>query len=207
MPICNEEIGVTGKTPTRDGRCSADGAPTTPAAGAPAVNASPGNAVPAPPSYQEVTTLATQLAVELQLPKPVIHLGPDPAMNEWKQAFVGVPYWFWSDDPATKTVTLTRNGVTLTMTAQRGPLQITTGDGTTLSCPTTTVQTAANIGQPSPTCGHTYRQPSYPDAYTLTATRSWSVQWSGAGYSGTIPTSTTATQQQIVGELQSVRTK
>lgn len=207
MPICDEEIGVTGKAPTRDGRCSADGAAPS-RAGAPAASgAAPGAAVPAPPTYEEVTTLATQLVVELQLPKPVVHLGPDPAKNEWKQAFVGVPYWFWTDDPATQSATVTRNGIALTLTAQRGPLQLTTGDGVTLTCAATTLQAEAQIGQASPTCGHTYQQPSYPGAYTLTATRTWSVQWSGAGYTGTIPASTTASQQQVVGELQSVRTK
>lgn len=79
------------------------------------------------------------------------------------------------------------------------------GDGTTVTCARTTKWIKGNqpIGAASPTCGHTYLEPG---DYTVTATHHWALRWQGAGQSGTIPLTSTATFPLHVGELTSVIT-
>jgi hypothetical protein len=86
------------------------------------------------------------------------------------------------------------------------------GDGTKVTCRNPgTEWTPAKGDADSPTCGHTYLvdsgdQPD--DAYTITATSHWKVDWSGAGQSGTITfTLTGPTRQLEVVELQALRTQ
>ncbi len=56
-----------------------------------------------------------------------------------------------------------------------------------------------------PTCGIRYQHTTKGGTFTVTATTSWVVQWTGGGQSGQIqmPT-TTSTTDVRVGELQSV---
>jgi len=58
----------------------------------------------------------------------------------------------------------------------------------------------------SPDCGHTYEKSSAhepDDAYTVTATSSWVITWSGAGQTGTIRLDDLNRSTQIrIGEAQ-----
>ena len=80
------------------------------------------------------------------------------------------------------------------------------GDGTTVTC---TGPDAAGTPYhdaydltPSPTCGHIYQKQGNP--HTITATSHWTVDWTGAGQSSTIPIDVTATTTRIIGELQAI---
>ena len=162
---------------------------------------------PATPTRADAEAIARTLISRLQLPEPQPHLGPDPSLNEWNMAVVGVPYWIWTDTPTTLTTRVTGYGITITLNATRTHLTLTPGDGTTHTCTTTTpYPTTAAIGATSPTCGHTYTWPSRTKTtphgtYPLSLTAHWNIHWTALGHTGTIPTTTTATHDLPVTEL------
>lgn len=162
---------------------------------------------PATPTRADAEAIARTLISRLQLPEPQPHLGPDPSLNEWNMAVVGVPYWIWTDTPTTLTTRVTGYGITITLNATRTHLTLTPGDGTTHTCTTTTPYPAtAAIGATSPTCGHTYTWPSRTKTtphgtYPLSLTAHWNIHWTALGHTGTIPVTTTATHDLPVTEL------
>lgn len=175
---------------------------------APATPADPAApARPAAPTRADADAIARTLISRLQLPEPQPQIGPDPSLNEWNMAVVGVPYWIWTDTPASLTTRVTGYGITITLNATRSHLTLTPGDGTTHTCTTTTpYPTTASIGAASPTCGHTYTWPSRTKTapqgtYPLAITAHWNVQWTALGYTGTIPVTLTATRDLPVTEL------
>lgn len=161
----------------------------------------------APPIDPAVIARAALL--RLPIPEPVAHIGPDPANNEWNMTAVGYPMWLWTDDTLVHTSTITEQGITLTLTARRTTTRFDTGDGNIVYCGTTTPWNRNSIpGQPSPTCGHTYMQPSLPETYALTATTHWTVTWEALGQTGTLPFQRTGPAAAVpVGELHAVRTR
>jgi len=83
------------------------------------------------------------------------------------------------------------------------------GDGRTVTCagqdaPGTVYQESFGASE-SPTCGHTYTQPSPEGGYTITATSSWTIEWDGGGENGMFTTDFTASTGYKVGELQALR--
>ncbi|MGY0234030.1 hypothetical protein [Longispora urticae] len=83
-------------------------------------------------------------------------------------------------------------------------MKISTGDGSTVNCggPGTAWTTAVGPSASSPTCGHTYTRAG---TYTLTATVTWDVSWTGGGTSGTVPAlTTTASLTLVVVESQAL---
>ncbi len=81
------------------------------------------------------------------------------------------------------------------------------GDGTEVVCNTAGTPYKPEFGRKdSPDCGHTYRESSAgqtDDAYTVTATSSWVITWSGAGQTGTIRLDGLNRSTQIrIGEAQ-----
>ncbi|UJW32632.1 hypothetical protein L3Q67_02240 [Saccharothrix sp. AJ9571] len=71
------------------------------------------------------------------------------------------------------------------------------GDGSTLTCtgPGTSFQEGGGPHAASPDCGHTYHRSSagVPDEnFAVIATVHWTITWSGAGASGTLPDLTTS---------------
>ena len=155
----------------------------------------------------QVAALVTHLVVQLQLPHPHTQIGPDPSLNEWNMAVVGYPLWLWTTEPTTRTATLTVSGHTFTLNAHRTTTDFNLGDGTTITCTNTTPwPDQPTLGQPSPTCGHTYTHPSLPaGTYTITTTAHWTVHWTALNYTGDLTLPLTTTRTIRVGELQSLR--
>ena len=176
----------------------------------PAFTGAPGTTAAPRPSRGQVQTLVKTVIAKMQVPKPTIQVGPDPSVNEWKMAVVGYPLWLWTSEAPTQSTTTTEAGITLTLNATRTAVTFDMGDGSTpLTCATATPYrkpASMDHPEPSPDCGYVYQRPSLPSSsYTVTASAQWSVAWTGAGYSGTLPLQLTTQRPLPVGELQSVR--
>ena len=152
--------------------------------------------------------LARRLIVRLQLPKPTPQFGPDPADNEWNMMAVGYPVWLWTEGARTVTATESAYGYTFTLRAHYRSTTFEMGDGKTKRCTDTTAyRKTVKPGTASPTCGYTYLKPALDGTYTVTATTHWDVDWSVAGFSGTLPGTHSASRQLPVGELQAIVVK
>ncbi|MFT3889629.1 MAG: hypothetical protein QM713_15910 [Arachnia sp.] len=79
------------------------------------------------------------------------------------------------------------------------------GNGDTVKCgkgtPWSSARTRGGSNVASPDCGYVYEAMG---RYTVTATSSWEVVWSGGGQSGTMPLELSRSVPMRVGELQSV---
>lgn len=161
------------------------------------------------PTFAETEAMVTRVLVQLEVPKPSIRLGPDPAVNEWNIAVVGHPLWLWTDEPATRSATVSAYGYDFDLSARRDSVTFDPGDGSAaITCASATPYPggAAVVGQRSPDCGHVYTRPSLPaGSYVVRATARWTVSWSALGYSGTLPMPLTSMRRVPVGELQSIR--
>lgn len=160
-----------------------------------------------PPDLDQTTArqLARHLVVRLQLPKPTPQFGPDPSDNEWNMIAVGYPLWLWTDGPTTVTATESAYGYTFTLRAHYRSTTFELGDGTTTRCTDTTrYRRTTKPGTASPTCGHTYLEAARDGTYTVSATTHWDVDWSVAGFSGTLPGTHSASRELRVGELQAI---
>lgn len=201
MPTEEEWMLTTARLP----ECSTSSAPgwcgcgwlTTPADSAGGSLVDPGAAAEA---------VARQAALSLSLPEPEIRLGPDPGVNKWDMAVVGLPIWVWTDSAGTVSSTVTTNGITIDLRAVRDRVVFDFGDGSTLACTTmSALPSSYRAGDESPTCGHVYESPSLPDGdYTITATAHWTFTWSTLGYTSSLPGQVSATRDVPVGELQAV---
>ncbi len=173
---------------------------------APPPTSSPGPTDPASsaPSI-DVGAWAAYAASTLHLPDSGPVIGPDPHGNKWDMLAVGLPVWFWTSAQPAVDSSLTMNGITIQLSATRSATTLDLGDGTTLSCPTSTPRPPdADPMQPSPTCGHTYQ---HPGTYSVEATTWWAVHWSALGQSGRLSVPVTAASPLKVGELESVIVK
>ncbi len=130
---------------------------------------------------------------------------------------VGIQTWLWVDNagadsfgPITRTATA--GSVSVTATAKVTKVVWDMGDGAEVTCRDTgTEWTRADGADDSPTCGHTYLADSRaePDgAYQVRATTHWTVDWDGAGQSGTIRFTLTGPPRAMpVVELHALRTR
>lgn len=142
-------------------------------------------ALPAPMDPAE---LAQLIIASMQLLPPPIETMP-PAGSEG--AITGVPVWFWVTEgletTGPQTASDAAGGVAVRVTAQVTEVTWDLGDGTALSCGIGTPYDGT-VG-PSPTCGHVYEVKSTKSdpngTYTITATSTWTVAWTGGGESGT----------------------
>jgi len=148
-------------------------------------------------------------------PQLKVHTDDPPGTAPYRRTWVGIPVWLWVDNPTDSTWgpisrTATYGGVTVTGKASVTSLTYTSGDGQTIGCggggtrfdPAYWANRAA---QDSPTCGFRYQHTSKGTPFTVSATSTWSVEWTGGGQSGRIQMpSTTSTTTVRVGELQSV---
>lgn len=161
----------------------------------------------AAPTPREVALIAIE---RMRLSAIDIGIAPEPGPDS--VGLVGMPVWMWAKAPDEHTVgplteTASAGGVTITATAN--VLQVTwdMGDGTTVACEAPGSPYKASYGlKESPDCGHTYTRSSAneaDDAYTVTATSSWVITWSGAGQTGTIRLNGLVRSTQIqIGEAQ-----
>lgn len=165
---------------------------------------------PGPAAAPTPATLAQQAVQQLTLPDFAIDASPSPAADQ----LVGLPSWLWlaGADWQPTTATAAVPGESVTATATPTTVTWNLGDGTTLVCdgPGTPYGAADTPDEGSPTCGHTFTTSSAGqphDAFTVTATISWSVTWAGGGKTGTVPDlETTATTTMRVAAIESLNT-
>ena len=141
-----------------------------------------------------------------------VRIGIRPRPNENSIGIVGMPVWMWAKDPDAMTVgpvtaSASAGGITVTATASLLKVTWSMGDGNQIVCTTAGTPYKPEFGrQSSPDCGHTYQTSSAGqegDRFTVTATSSWVVSWSGAGQTGTIRLNgLTRTARVAVGEAQ-----
>ncbi|KGM03928.1 ATP synthase [Cellulomonas cellasea DSM 20118] len=161
-----------------------------------------------PPGFGGVSVTPAELASRavdrMQLVGPAIGITVPPD----RLGLVGVPVWLWTEvSPTTwgpNSATASVPGLSVTATAQVQEIRWDMGDGNAVVCP--------NAGTPwyeggieSPTCDHIYEQPSVgqpDDAYTVTATSTWDVTWSGGGASGSLTLTRSSSTTVRIGELQ-----
>jgi len=128
---------------------------------------------------------------------------------------VGAPVYMWTTPGPTtfgpQVLTASAGGLTITATAKVERIVWNMGDGTTVTCrtPGTAYQDRYAFND-SPDCGHRYtrtsaRKPN--NAYPITATSYWVVDWTGpGGSSGQITLDLVSRTGIVVGELQALIT-
>lgn len=159
----------------------------------------PPSAEDAPPTPGEV---ARRAVAKLKLRAIEIGMAPEPG----QAAVVGVPVWLWVADPSastfgTATESATVRGVSVTVRARAAEVVWDLGDGTTFSCGASTPYEARFGASASPDCGHVYSRESGGQpggAFTVTATTTWEVVWSGAGQTGTITLDPLVSEAEVV---------
>jgi hypothetical protein len=153
-----------------------------------------------------VEALAAQAVERLPLAGPDIGLAPDPA----KVGLVGLPVWMWTEvTPSTwgpVSATASVPGLSVTATAQADRVVWDMGDGQSVTCdgPGTPYDEHSGVTVP-PTCGHLYERASAAEpggAYTVTATTTWRIEWSGGGSSGELTQTRESSVRVRIGELQ-----
>jgi hypothetical protein len=135
----------------------------------------------------------------LDLPAPVT------AANPVGTQLVNLPTWLWLVSGwNTVSASAAVPGVVVTATARPRAATWAMGDGANVTCtgPGIAFRTGGDPQAASPDCGHTYRRSSAAQPggrYAVTVTVHWSVTWSGAGQSGTLPemTTTSATSFRV----------
>jgi hypothetical protein len=161
-----------------------------------------------PSGFGSVTTTPADLAQEaldhMQLSGASVGIAPPPG----SEGLVGVPVWMWTDvTPITwgpNSATATVPGLSVTATAQASKIVWDMGDGTKVTCANPGTKYFPG-GVTSPTCGHVYKRSSAGqpnDAYTVTATTTWVVTWTGGGTTGSLTVTRASTTTIRIGELQ-----
>lgn len=142
-----------------------------------------------PPVAQVDPAVLAQQAVDKMLLKgPRIGITPKPG----GKGVVGMPVYMWTGKGAAtygpNQASATAGAVTVTATAKVSKIVWTMGDGTAVTCTTAGTPYSAEYGKkPSPDCGHRYTQPSSSTEsgkYHVTATSTWTVDWTGGGQTG-----------------------
>lgn len=129
---------------------------------------------------------------------------------------VGAPVYMWTTPGPTtfgpQVLTGSAGGITITATARVARIVWDMGDGSTVTCRTPGTPYEDRYGfRDSPDCGHRYTKTSAGrpgNAYPISATSYWVVDWTGPGRSsGQITLDLTSTTSIVVGELQAVVTR
>lgn len=152
--------------------------------------------------------LAQQVVRRLGLRGAAIGTAPPPGVV----GLVHAPVWLWTSVSATTwgpvSETASVPGLSVTATARATRIVWQMGDGNSVTCTGPGTPYRASFGAvASPTCGHVYERASTGlpgGAFTVTATTTWEVAWTGGGQSGTLTTTRTSTSRLRIGELQVV---
>ena len=154
--------------------------------------------------------LAQEALERMDLQPIQIGIVPEPSPD--KLGLVGMPVWMWVDNPTGNTFgpiteSATAGSVTVTATARVDSIDWDMGDGSVpVHCTSPGTAYEDSYGkQDSPDCGHRYTKTSADqpnNAYTVTATANWVVNWTGGGQSGTIELSHVSSTRIQVGEAQ-----
>lgn len=175
---------------------------------------------PAAPPPPDPAVLAQQAYQQIPIPKPDIHLGPNPDL-----VAVNIPVWLWISREQVAPVTVTAGGVSVTATptltsvswSMGEPVHPDAGVGSapTVTCSGEGMFTAApKVVAPTviPACGYTYQWRSLKSrtggagTWPISASATWVITWtSNVGQSGTItaPPANSVTNLQV-GEWQTV---
>lgn len=153
-----------------------------------------------------VPAVSRSAALAMRLPLPDVNLYPDPSINRWNMVAVGNPLWLWTTTSSSQSASTTQQGITIQMEARRGPVLVTWGDGTSMTCTTMSQPPQIPMSSPtaSPDCGHTYT--SKGDR-TITVSTTWTVTWAALGQSGTVTVPRSSSRQVDVGELNALIVK
>jgi hypothetical protein len=158
-----------------------------------------------------IDLLAHEAIKRLRLPAPQIHASPDAGASQ----VVFVPTWLWVE-PGTftqRSATASLGGLSVTAVAKPIKASWETGDGATVICRGggTAWVPGTDPAAVSPDCGHTYTTTSRSQSggkYTLRATITWDISWSGGGQTGAEPALTsTSSVQVLVSEASAVTTR
>jgi hypothetical protein len=158
-----------------------------------------------PPSPEE---LARRALASIRLDPVAVGFAPSPGTA----GLVGLPVWMWTEvSPNTWgpiRASATDTGLTVTISAQAQHIVWDMGNGDSVTCANPGTKYQASYGaQSSPNCGYTYRAPSRNrpgGQYTVTATTTWQVNWTGGGEAGVITTTRTTNFAVRIDELQVV---
>ena len=179
--------------------------------------AAAGGAVPpAPPPPPDPAVLAQQAIGQLQIPKPGIHLGPDP-----DRIAVNFYAWLWLDSAPPVSSMVALRGVSVTATATLSsvdwsmgePLSLDGGGIGSVTCQGPGVAPSANadFSEPPP-CGYMFKYRSLLERtngvgkWPVAATATWSVSWTAStGQTGADSLSASSTTNVEVGEYRTTR--
>lgn len=175
-----------------------------------------GGAALAPPPPPDPAVLAQQAIGQLQVPKPAIHLGPDP-----DKIAVNFDTWLWLDSAAPVSSTVALGGISVTATATLSSVDWSMGEPLTLdggaiasvTCqgPGTAPSQNSDFNVPPP-CGYMFKYRSLQERtngvgqWPVSATATWSVTWAAStGQTGADSLSATSTTNVEVGEYRTTR--
>lgn len=163
---------------------------------------------PTPPTAVQIdpAVLAQQAVDKMLLRGPQIGITPKPG----GKGVVGMPVYLWTATGAEtygpNTASASAGGVTVTATAKVSKIVWSMGDGQSVTCTTAGTPYQAEFGkQPSPDCGYRYSQPSSTQpsgTYLVTATSTWSIDWTGGGQTGQLTETRTSAVDITVAEVQ-----
>jgi hypothetical protein len=173
-------------------------------------------AAPVAPPPPDPAVLAQQAIGQLKVPKPGIHLGPDP-----DKIAVNFYAWLWLDaaPPVSSTVALAGVSVTATATlssvnwSMGEPLSLDGGGVGSVTCqgPGVAPSTNADFREPPP-CGYMFKYRSLLERtngvgkWPVAATATWSVSWTAStGQTGADSLSASSTTNVEVGEYRTTR--
>lgn len=127
--------------------------------------------------------LVAQAMASIVIDVPAVELSPPHGGTQ----LVGVPVWVWSTNHEPVSATASIPGLSATLTATPGDVQVDLGDGTGFTCSGAGIpydESASYKGQHSD-CSGAYDEHG---RYTLTVTVVWSLTWVATnGQSGTLP--------------------
>jgi len=188
--------------------------PAPAAAGPAPAPAAAAGGPPAPPPPPPVPPAAVAQMAVSQMALKAIEIGIVPKNAPGSVGLVGLPVYMWTADPGPHTTgpistTAAAGATVVTATGTLDRVAWTMGDGNTVVCAgSNAVGTPYQTGfgaDMSPNCGYRYDRSSEGqpgNAWHVTATSYWTVNWAGGGQAGTIPMQfNTATGIQV-GEMQ-----
>ncbi|MHA6512584.1 hypothetical protein [Tessaracoccus sp. Z1128] len=166
-------------------------------------------AAPDPVSRADAEAAARRVLASIGL--EAIDIGMQPRGDSVERmGFVGWETWLWADSPSETqwgpvSRSATDSGIAVTLNARADEVTWDMGDGATVTCgrgtPWSSARTQGGRNVASPDCGHVYDEDG---RYTVTATSGWSVTWSAAGFTGTLPLRLSRSADVIIGEVQAV---
>lgn len=154
------------------------------------------------PRVTATPAMALEIArAKLKLPNP--KMGTAPCTGEGCVGRVGVPTWFWTQAWTSTSVSATAGPHTVTITARPSKVVWSLGDGQAVTCTSAGTKYEEWRGfASSPDCGlpNGYKKMGH---YTVTATMTWQVSWTGAA-NGSETMTTSDSAQVAIGEVQAI---